>query len=79
VIDTVEGFAIVNEAHENGFTVFFAFSMIHLMFAIWSLVPLPFLKPACSSAISLSMCVTSLSCIILSSILLAWGISAMVL
>ena len=47
VIHTVKGFGIVNKAEID---VFFwnslAFSMIQWMLAIWSLVPLPFLKPA---------------------------------
>ena len=47
VIHTVKGFGIV---HKVEIDVFFwnslAFSMIQQMLAIWSLVPLPFLKPA---------------------------------
>ena len=50
VIHTVKGFGIVNKAEVD---VFFwnslAFSMMQLMLAIWSLVPLPFLKLACTS------------------------------
>ena len=50
VIHTVKGFGIVNKA------MFFwnslAFSMIQRMLAIWSLVPLPFLKPAWTSGSS---------------------------
>ena len=56
-----------------------ALSRIYLIFAVWSLVPLPFLNPACSSDISLSVYVASLPGIILSTTLLAWGINAMIL
>ena len=40
---TVTGFRVVNET--DVFVEFLAFSMIQQMLAIWSLVPLPFLKP----------------------------------
>ena len=50
VIHTVKGFDIVNKGEID---VFFwnslAFSMIQRMLATWSLVPLPFLKPAWTS------------------------------
>ena len=50
VIYTVKGFNTVNEAEVD---VFFwnplAFSMIQQSLATWSLVPLPFLHPACTS------------------------------
>ena len=53
VIHTVKGFGLVNKAE---IVVFFcnslAFSMIQRMLAIWSLVPLPFLKPAWTSGSS---------------------------
>ena len=53
VIHTVKGFGIVNTAEID---VFFwnslAFLMIQRMLAIWSLVPLPFLKPAWTSECS---------------------------
>ena len=53
VIHTVKGFGIVNKAEID---VFFwnslAFSIIQRMLAIWSLVPLPFLKPAWTSGSS---------------------------
>ena len=53
VIHTVKGFDIVNKAEID---VFFwnsvAFSMIQQMLAIWSLVPLPFLKPVWTSGSS---------------------------
>ena len=48
VIHTVKGFSIVNEAEIDVFWNFLAFSMIQWMVAIWSLVPLPFLNPACT-------------------------------
>ena len=50
----------------------FAFSMIHQVLAIWSLIPLPFLNPACTSGISQFtyywslawriLCITLLAC-----------------
>ena len=43
-----------------------AFSMMQRMLAIWSLVPLPFLKPAWTSGISWFMYCWSLACRILS-------------
>ena len=50
VIHTAKGFGIVNKAE---IYIFFwkslAFSMIQWMLAIWSLVPLPLLKPAWTS------------------------------
>ena len=56
VIHTVKGFGIVNKAEIDVFLelhCFFVFSlaflMIQRMLAIWSLVPLPFLKPAWTS------------------------------
>ena len=47
----------------------FAFPMIQQMLAIWSLVPLPFLNPACTSGISQFMYRWSLAWRILSIIL----------
>ena len=46
VIDTVRDFGIVNKAEIDVFLELFFFSMIQQMLAIWSLIPLPFLKPA---------------------------------
>ena len=43
---TVTGFRVVNET--DVFVEFLAFSMIQQMLAIWSLVPLSFLNPACT-------------------------------
>ena len=47
VIHTVKGFGLVNKAELDVFSWnCLAFLMILWMLAIWSLVPLPFLKPA---------------------------------
>ena len=54
-----------------------AFSMIQQMLAIWSLVPLPFLNPACTSGSSQFRC-TSLAWRILSITLLACEMSTTV-
>ena len=52
VIHTVKGFGIVNKAEVDVFLwSFLAFSIIQWMLAIWSLAPLPFLKPAWTSGI----------------------------
>ena len=48
VIHTVKCFCIVNEAEIDAFLEFPAFSMIWQNLPIWSLVPLPFLSPACT-------------------------------
>ena len=45
VIHTVKGFGIVNKGEIDVFLELSCFSMIQRMLAIWSLVPLPFLKP----------------------------------
>ena len=45
-------FSIVNEAEVGVFLDSLAFSVIQWMLAIWSLVPLPFLNPACTSGSS---------------------------
>ena len=55
-----------------------AFSMIQRMLAIWSLVPLPFLKPAWTSGSSRFTCCWSLAWRILSITLLACEMSAIV-
>ena len=52
VIDTVKDFSIVNEAEVGVFCNSLAFSVIQWMLAIWALVPLPFLNPACVSGSS---------------------------
>ena len=51
-IHTVKGFGIVNKAEIDVFLELSCFSMIQWMLAIWSLVPLPFLKPAWTSGSS---------------------------
>ena len=45
VIHTVKGFSIVNKAVVDVFLELSCFSYVQRMLAIWSLVPLPFLKP----------------------------------
>ena len=54
VIHTVKGFGIVYKAEIDVFWNSLCFSMIQQMLAIWSLVPLPFLKPAWTSGILVS-------------------------
>ena len=49
VIHTVKGFSLVNEAEADNFWNSLAFAMIQQMLAIWSLVPLSFLNPVCTS------------------------------
>ena len=72
VIHTVKGFGIVNKAEiDVFFWNSFAFSMIQGMLAIWSLVPLSFLKLAWTSGISQFMYCWSLASRILSITLLA--------
>ena len=60
VIHTVKSFGIVNKA-EIGVFLELAFSMINRMFAIWSLVALPVLKPAWTSGSSRFTCCWSLA------------------
>ena len=52
VIYTVKGFGIVNKAEIDIFLELSCFLMIQQMLAMWSLVPLPFLKPAWTSGSS---------------------------
>ena len=52
LMHTVKGFSIVNKAEIDVFWNSLAFSMIQRMLAIWSLVPLPFRKPAWTSGSS---------------------------
>ena len=63
VIHTVKGFGIVNKAEVNAFLNSLAFSMIQWMLLIWSLVPLPFLKPAWTSGSSRFTYCCFLTCI----------------
>ena len=74
VIHTVKGFGIVNESEVDKHLLlkFSYFSMIQWIWAIWSLVPLPFLKPAWTSGSSRFMYCWSLAWRILSITLLAW-------
>ena len=69
VIHTVKGFGIVNKSRNRYFSGTLAFSMIQRMLAIWSLVPLPFLKPAWTSGSSWFMYCWSLVWRILSIII----------
>ena len=77
VIQTVKGFGIVNKS-ETFFWNSLAFLMIQWMLATWSLVPLPFLKPAWTSRSSWFMYCWSLTWRILSITLLACEMSATV-
>ena len=52
VICTFEGFGIVNKAEINVLCNSLAFLIIQWMWAIWPLLPLPFLKPAWTSGSS---------------------------
>ena len=52
MIHRVKGFSVVNETEVDFFWNSLAFSMIQWMLAIWSLVTLPFLNPACTSGSS---------------------------
>ena len=47
--DVVHTVCMVNKAEVDFLWKFLAFLMIQWMLAIWSLVPLPFLSPACTS------------------------------
>ena len=78
VIHTVKGFGIVNKAEIDVFLELCGFSMIQWMLAIWSLIPLPFLKPAWISGSSWFTYCWSLAWRILSITLLACEMSATV-
>ena len=78
VIHTVKGFDIVNKAEIDVFLEPLAFSMIQWILTVWSLVPLPFLKPAWTSGSSPFMYSWSLAWRILSITLLACEMSAIV-
>ena len=77
VIHTVEGFGIVNKAEIDVFLEL-SFLMIQWMLAIWTLVPLSFLKPAWTSGRSQFMYCWSLVWRILSITLLVCEMSAIV-
>ena len=70
VIHTIQGIGIVNKAEVDVFLNSFAFSTIHWMSAIWSLVLLPFLNPAWTPGSSWFMYCWSLAWRILSITLL---------
>ena len=78
VIHTVKGFGIVNKAEIDVFLQLSCLSVIQWMLAIWSLVPLPFLKPAWTSGSSWFTYCWSLAWRILSITLLACEMSAIV-
>ena len=78
VIHTVKGFDIVNKAKVDVFLELSCFSMIQRMLAIWSLIRLPFLNPACTSGRSQFTYCWSLAWRILSITLLACKMSAIV-
>ena len=78
VIQTVKGFGIVKKAEIDVFLKLFCFSMIQRLLAIWSLVPLPFLKPALASECSRFVYCWSLAWRILSITLLAGEMSEIV-
>ena len=75
MIYTVNGCSIVNETEVDVFFWnFLAFSIIQQLLAIWSLVPLPFLNPPCTSGSSRFTYYWSLAWRILSITLhLKWG------
>ena len=58
---TVKGFGLVNKAEIDVFLELFCFFNMQQMLAIWSLVPLPFLKPAWTSGSSQFMYCWSLA------------------
>ena len=76
--DPCKGFRVVKGAEVDVFWNSLAFSMIQQMLAIWSLVPLPFLKPARTYGSSRFTYCWSLAWRILSITLLACEKSAIV-
>ena len=78
VIHTVKGFGIVNKAEIDVFLELSCFFHDPAMLAIWSLVSLPFLKPAWTSGSSWFTYCWSLAWRILSITLLACEMSAIV-
>ena len=78
VIHTVKGFGIVNKVKVDVFLELLFFLMIQQMLAIWSLVPLPFLKPVWTSGNSRFTYYWSLAWRILSITLLVCEMSAIV-
>ena len=78
MIHTVKVFSVVNETEVDSLFNSLAFSMIQCMLAIWSLVPLPFLNPACTSGRSQFTYCWSLAWRILNITLLTCEMSATV-
>ena len=78
MIYTVKGFSIVNKVEVDVFLEFFSFFYDPTMLAIWSLVPLLFPNPACSSESSRFTYCWSLSWRILRISLLACEMSSVV-
>ena len=78
MIHAVKGFGMVNKAEIDVFWNSLAFLMIQQMLAIWSLIPLPFLKPAWTSGSSRFTYCWSLAWRILSITLLACEMGAIV-
>ena len=77
VIHPVKGFSEVNEAEVKVFLEFSClYVLIQWMLAIWSLVPLPFLNPACTSGSSWFTYYWTLAWRILSITLVACQMSA---
>ena len=78
VIHTVKGFGIVNKAEIDVFLELSCFFHDPADVGNWSLIPLPFLKPAWTSGSSRFTCCWSLAWRILSITLLACEMSAIV-
>ena len=78
VIHIVKSFSTVNEAEVDFFWNPLALSMIQQMLVIWFLVLIPFLNPACTSGNSWFIYSWSLAWRILSKILQACEMSAVV-
>ena len=77
VFHTVQGFSVVNEA-DVFLDLSCLFFMIQRMLAVWSLVSLPFLNPACTSGSSCFMSCRRLAWRVLSITLLTCKMSATV-
>ena len=78
VIHIVKGFHVVNGAEVYPFFEFPWYFLIQRMLAIWSLAPLSFLNPVCTSGSSWFTCYWSLAWTILSINLLAGEMSIIV-
>ena len=73
MIHTDKGFSVVNETEVDAFLESPCFLCFQQMLAIWSVVPLPFLNPACTSGSSWFTYHLSLAWRILSFALLSWN------